>query len=66
MPSPGTYYIVNRVLSPDGRKLALTFNGERNTVTVTALKKAPKQAVGYWSLLAFTMISCLITHLAQI
>lgn len=45
MPNPGTYYIVNRVLSPAGQKLALTFNGERNTVTVTPLVKATTQAV---------------------
>ncbi|KAF9497764.1 hypothetical protein BDN71DRAFT_1429204 [Pleurotus eryngii] len=35
MPNPGTYYIVNRVLSPAGQKLALTFNGVWNTVTLT-------------------------------
>ncbi|KAG9224206.1 hypothetical protein CCMSSC00406_0004705 [Pleurotus cornucopiae] len=44
MPNPGTYYIVNRVLSPAGQKLALTFNGERNTVTVTPLVNATNQA----------------------
>ncbi|KAL4263775.1 CCL2-like lectin domain-containing protein [Pleurotus pulmonarius] len=46
MPNPGTYYIVNRVLSPAGQKLALTFKGERNTgtVTVTPLTKTSNQA----------------------
>ncbi|KDQ26460.1 hypothetical protein PLEOSDRAFT_1043947 [Pleurotus ostreatus PC15] len=43
MPNPGTYYIVNRVLSPAGQKLALTFNGERNTVTVTPLSSFHSQ-----------------------
>ncbi|KAJ8695472.1 hypothetical protein PTI98_008073 [Pleurotus ostreatus] len=33
----GTYYIVNRMLSSSGQKLALTFNGENNTVTVTLI-----------------------------
>ncbi len=41
----GTYYIVNRMLSPSGQKLALTFNGENNTVTVTPLINANNQAV---------------------
>ncbi|KAL4263776.1 CCL2-like lectin domain-containing protein [Pleurotus pulmonarius] len=40
----GTYYIVNRMLSPSGQKLALTFNGENNTVTVTPLINAHNQA----------------------
>ena len=33
-PEPGTYVIVNRVLSPEGDKLAITFNGEGNALTV--------------------------------
>ncbi|KAG9224205.1 hypothetical protein CCMSSC00406_0004704 [Pleurotus cornucopiae] len=40
----GTYYIVNHMLSPSGQKLALTFNGENNTVTVTPLINATNQA----------------------
>lgn len=34
-PSSGNYYILNRVLSPDDEKLALTFNGVDKYVTVT-------------------------------
>ncbi|KAF4603110.1 CCL2-like lectin domain-containing protein [Pleurotus pulmonarius] len=41
--APGTYYIISRVLSPKGEKLALTFNGEGN-VTVTPLTNDSKQA----------------------
>jgi hypothetical protein len=33
-PEPGNYVIYNRVLSPTGEKLALSFNGENQTVTV--------------------------------
>ncbi|KAF9497763.1 hypothetical protein BDN71DRAFT_1444146 [Pleurotus eryngii] len=41
----GTYYITNRMLSPSGKKLALTFNRENNTVTVTPLFNATDRAV---------------------
>ena len=34
-PTAGNYYILNRVLSPDGEELALTFNGVDRYVTVT-------------------------------
>jgi len=34
-PSEGTYAIVNQVLSPKGEKLAVTFNGGGNAVTLT-------------------------------
>jgi hypothetical protein len=36
-PEPGNYVIYNRVLSPTGEKLALSFNGENQTVTVRPL-----------------------------
>ncbi|KDQ26456.1 hypothetical protein PLEOSDRAFT_1065820 [Pleurotus ostreatus PC15] len=41
--APGTYYIISRVLSPEGEKLALTFNGLGN-VTVTPFTNNSKQA----------------------
>lgn len=33
--APGTYIIVNRVLSPNDEMLAITFNGRGKTATVT-------------------------------
>jgi hypothetical protein len=33
--APGTYIIVNRVLSPEDEMLAITFNGQGKTATVT-------------------------------
>lgn len=45
-PTPGTYYIINKVLSADGDKLAITFNGEQNHATVTPLSGSTKQRVG--------------------
>jgi len=42
-PADGTYVIVNRVLSPNDEKLAITFNGEGNTATVTPLSSSPSQ-----------------------
>lgn len=35
MPAAGTYRIVNRVLSPTGDKLAITYNGQGSAATVT-------------------------------
>ncbi|KAH7335381.1 hypothetical protein B0J17DRAFT_669920 [Rhizoctonia solani] len=34
---PGVYTIYNRVLSPDGQRLAMTFNGKDEPITVTPL-----------------------------
>jgi len=34
-PSEGVYVIVNRVLSPKGEELAITFNGEKKATTLT-------------------------------
>ncbi|PPQ68409.1 hypothetical protein CVT26_006081 [Gymnopilus dilepis] len=37
-PAPGCYAIYNRVLSPTGEKLAITYNGKGNTLTVTPFR----------------------------
>ncbi|KAF9554207.1 hypothetical protein CPC08DRAFT_766895 [Agrocybe pediades] len=42
-PSPGSYVIYNRVLSPNGEKLAITFNGQNNTLIVTPKNDSPGQ-----------------------
>jgi len=42
-PSPGAYIIVNRVLSPDDERLAITYNGQSNAVTVTPKKDGETQ-----------------------
>jgi hypothetical protein len=44
-PAAGTYYIVNRVTSPTGEDLAITFNGQGNVATVTPLTRADSQKV---------------------
>jgi hypothetical protein len=44
-PSAGDYVIYNRVLSPTGEKLALSFNGQNQTVTVKPLDKGDGQIV---------------------
>jgi hypothetical protein len=44
-PTPGNYYIINRVLSPTGDKLAITSNGQGKTVTLTALTNLASQQV---------------------
>ncbi|KAJ3487021.1 hypothetical protein NLI96_g3820 [Meripilus lineatus] len=36
-PTPGTYYIYNRVHDSDGNQLAMTFNGNGRPITVTPL-----------------------------
>ncbi|CCO31802.1 hypothetical protein RSOLAG1IB_07344 [Rhizoctonia solani AG-1 IB] len=36
-PSNGTYIIYNRVLSPNGKQLAMTFNGNGQSITATPL-----------------------------
>ncbi|KAJ8594648.1 hypothetical protein M405DRAFT_729517 [Rhizopogon salebrosus TDB-379] len=42
-PAPGVYVIVNRVLSPDDERLAITFNGPDRPATVTARTDGPAQ-----------------------
>ncbi|KAG8997741.1 hypothetical protein FRB94_014036 [Tulasnella sp. JGI-2019a] len=42
-PAPGTYYIVNKVLSPTGDKLAITFNNQGGAASLTALSNKPSQ-----------------------
>ena len=44
-PAAGTYVIVNRVLSPKGEKLAITFNGQGHAATVTARSDSAAQRV---------------------
>jgi hypothetical protein len=36
-PAPGTYHIFSRVLDENGHKLAMTFNGDKEPITVTPL-----------------------------
>jgi len=42
-PAVGTYYIYNRVLSPIGDKLAITYQGENKYAIVTPLKNSTAQ-----------------------
>ncbi|KAF4616896.1 hypothetical protein D9613_008766 [Agrocybe pediades] len=42
-PNQGSYVIYNRVLSPTGDKLAITFTGQNNTLTVTPMTKSSNQ-----------------------
>jgi len=44
-PPAGLYIIYNRVLSPTGEKLAITYNGERNAVTVSPFSDLSVQRV---------------------
>ena len=44
-PTPGNYYIINRLLSPTGDKLAITSNGQGATVTLTPLENLATQQV---------------------
>ena len=55
-PKAGTYYIVNRVNSPIGEKLAITYNGEGKAATVTPLTNADSQKVKIMSLPNFRRI----------
>jgi hypothetical protein len=50
-PIPGTYFIVNNVLSPAGDRLAATFQGSQLDVTVTPLTASEAQRVraGYFN-----------------
>ncbi|THH31743.1 hypothetical protein EUX98_g2419 [Antrodiella citrinella] len=42
-PAPGRYVIYNRVLSPSGQKLAMSYKNGDSGATVTALNYAPYQ-----------------------
>ncbi|OJA09067.1 hypothetical protein AZE42_12654, partial [Rhizopogon vesiculosus] len=42
-PAPGVYAIVNRVLSPNDERLAITFNGPDKSATATARTDGPAQ-----------------------
>ncbi|KAJ8594649.1 hypothetical protein M405DRAFT_857990, partial [Rhizopogon salebrosus TDB-379] len=42
-PSPGVYVIVNRVLSPNDERLAITFNGPDRPATMTVRTDDPAQ-----------------------
>jgi hypothetical protein len=44
-PSPGVYVIVNRVLSPNDERLAITFNGPDRPATMTVRTDDPAQRV---------------------
>ena len=44
-PSAGNYIIYNRVLSPTGEKLAITFHGENQFVTVEPVTSDNNQVV---------------------
>lgn len=44
-PAPGSYIIYNRALSPSGEKLAITFVGQGNTLTVTPKTNSTTQIV---------------------
>ncbi|CAE6532253.1 unnamed protein product [Rhizoctonia solani] len=37
-PISGTYFIYNRVQNPGGQRLALTFNGDHESITVTPVQ----------------------------
>ncbi|KAF5347775.1 hypothetical protein D9756_010313 [Leucocoprinus leucothites] len=43
MPAPGVYYIVNRVLSPTGEKLAMTFEGKGELAKAMPLTNSAAQ-----------------------
>ncbi|OAX33577.1 hypothetical protein K503DRAFT_700206 [Rhizopogon vinicolor AM-OR11-026] len=42
-PAPGVYVIVNRVLSPNDKRLAITFNGPDQPATATVRTDGPAQ-----------------------
>lgn len=44
-PTAGTYYIINKVLSNDDDKLALTYGGQGAAATVTPLNNSSSQQV---------------------
>jgi len=50
-PAAGSYYVINRVNSGTGEKLALTYNGLNNAVTLTPLTNADSQK---WSIVNHT------------
>jgi hypothetical protein len=57
-PEPGTYVIYNRVLSVNGEKLAMTFNGDQQPITVTKLDS--------WSTKQRVSMSGLFAHLPSL
>jgi hypothetical protein len=57
-PEPGTYVIYNRVLSVNGEKLAMTFNGDQQSITVTKLDS--------WNTKQRVSTSGLVTHLSEL
>lgn len=44
-PPNGKYYIVKKETTPDGKLLAITYNGENAPLTVTELGHQPNQVV---------------------
>ncbi|KAF5347773.1 hypothetical protein D9756_010311 [Leucocoprinus leucothites] len=44
-PAAGNYYIINRVLSPAGKDLSITFKGQNQYATVTALSDSDQNQV---------------------
>ena len=52
-PNPGTYYIVNRVRSPAGNKLAATFQVGQSNVIVTPLNNSVVQRVSFLFSISF-------------
>ncbi|KAG8882828.1 hypothetical protein FRB97_004404 [Tulasnella sp. 331] len=47
-PADSTYYIINRVLSPTGEKLVITYNGQNQAATVTPM--AANDAKQQWKI----------------
>ena len=60
-PTPGNYYIINRLLSPTGDKLATTSNGQGATVTLTPMKNLASQQV-LFLLSCLQWVSCTYFH----
>ncbi|KIO21176.1 hypothetical protein M407DRAFT_29169 [Tulasnella calospora MUT 4182] len=52
-PQDGTYYIINRVESPIGERLCLTFTGENQRPTVTAKSDSEAQRAR-WQITTFS------------
>ena len=46
-PTDGTYIIVNRVLSANGTRLAISFNGEGKSATLAPASSDPAQRVRF-------------------
>ena len=55
-PKPGTFIIYNRVLNSKGQRLALTFNGNKQSITVTPLDVSNiKQRVSMFKVPIYTV-----------